>query len=217
MNLELTTRISGSNARAQFITVEQEPKYDTSAKKYITLTVESKAFSLQELALAVRKLIRTAQEKKYPAVSLVFSELRALVNENVATNEELLDTVAYNSMLASYCFETYKSSKSSTLELLQIVGDFSVNEKSVAKNALVIAQATNYARTLANTPACDMTPLVLAREARKLSESYKDVSCKVLAQNEYEKLGMGLFAAVGRGSEHESQFIVLEYNGGKKI
>ncbi|MFA6038591.1 MAG: leucyl aminopeptidase, partial [Legionellales bacterium] len=42
------------------------------------------------------------------------------------------------------------------------------------------------------------------------------VKCTVLGEKEMAKLGMGAILAVGRGSENESQLIVLEYNGGKK-
>jgi leucyl aminopeptidase len=37
-----------------------------------------------------------------------------------------------------------------------------------------------------------------------------------LGEKEMEKLGMGAFLAVSKGSEQEGKLIVMEYNGGKK-
>ena len=38
----------------------------------------------------------------------------------------------------------------------------------------------------------------------------------VLGEDDMEKLGMGAFLAVSRGSEQEGRLIVIEYQGGKK-
>ena len=50
----------------------------------------------------------------------------------------------------------------------------------------------------------------------KWAKKHKSVKSTVLGEKAMEKLGMGALLAVGRGSENESQLIVLEYHGGKK-
>lgn len=72
-----------------------------------------------------------------------------------------------------------------------------------------VAAANHFARDLVNTPANDMTPSALARAARSL----KKVSVKVIGKKEAERLGMGAYLSVARGSMEPPRFIVLTYRG----
>jgi len=56
-----------------------------------------------------------------------------------------------------------------------------------------------------------MTPTYLANEALQLAKANKNIKTKVLSEAEIEKLGMGCLLAVGRGSKHETKFIIVEY------
>jgi leucyl aminopeptidase len=71
------------------------------------------------------------------------------------------------------------------------------------------------AKEWANRPGNHATPTLLAQAARSLSRLPK-ISCQVLGPREVEKLGMGSFMAVARGSEQPLRFIVLQYNGAAK-
>jgi leucyl aminopeptidase len=79
---------------------------------------------------------------------------------------------------------------------------------AAATRGQVVGEGTNMARRLANRAANDVTPEVLAQEARAVAERH-DLRIDVLGPDEAAKLGMGLFLAVGRGSDNPPRLIVL--------
>ena len=78
-----------------------------------------------------------------------------------------------------------------------------------------LAAGVGLAREWANRPANHATPTLLAQAAQALADLPK-VQCKVLGPAEVEKLGMGAFMAVARGSHEPLRFIELRYQGGAK-
>ncbi|MGZ5180581.1 MAG: leucyl aminopeptidase [Ramlibacter sp.] len=74
------------------------------------------------------------------------------------------------------------------------------------------AVGIEFARELGNLPPNLATPTRLGEEAKKLAKA-QGFRCEVLGPKEVEKLGMGSFMAVARGSEEPLRFIVLQYRG----
>jgi leucyl aminopeptidase len=87
--------------------------------------------------------------------------------------------------------------------------------KAAAARALAIAEGVSLARDLGNLPANVCTPSHLAAEARGLAKSH-GLRCEILERKELEKLGMGAFLAVARGSHEPAKLIVLQHRGAKK-
>ncbi|MBK9035038.1 MAG: leucyl aminopeptidase [Myxococcales bacterium] len=79
-----------------------------------------------------------------------------------------------------------------------------------------IARAVCKARDLVNEPAGYMTPTQLAAEATEIANRHPQLSVTVLSAKKCDELGMGMFLAVGRGSEQESKLIHLVYKPAKK-
>ncbi|MDD3354263.1 leucyl aminopeptidase [Zoogloea sp.] len=77
-----------------------------------------------------------------------------------------------------------------------------------------IAEGMALAKTLGNLPGNVCTPGYLATAAKKLAREHK-IKVEVLERTDIEKLGMGSFLAVARGSHEPPKFIVLHYKGGK--
>jgi leucyl aminopeptidase len=77
-----------------------------------------------------------------------------------------------------------------------------------AERGMVMGEGANLARGLANRSANDVSPEVLAGEARAIAERY-GLSIDVLGPEKAAELGMGMFLAVGRGSDNPPQMIVL--------
>jgi leucyl aminopeptidase len=80
----------------------------------------------------------------------------------------------------------------------------------------VIARAVSGARDLINEPAGHMTPVELASEAESIVKKHANLSITVLGPDECRELGMGMFLAVGQGSEQEPRFIHITYKPSKK-
>jgi leucyl aminopeptidase len=77
-----------------------------------------------------------------------------------------------------------------------------------AKRGIVIAEGANTARALSNRSANDVSPAVLAEEARVLAERHS-LAIDVLGPERATELGMGMFMAVGQGSDNPPQMIVI--------
>jgi|JI6StandDraft_1071083.scaffolds.fasta_scaffold08053_8 leucyl aminopeptidase len=79
-----------------------------------------------------------------------------------------------------------------------------------------IARAVARARDFINEPAGFMTPSQLAAEASEITKRHPQLSITVLGAKKCEELGMGMFLAVGKGSEQESKLIHMVYKPAKK-
>ncbi len=74
----------------------------------------------------------------------------------------------------------------------------------------VIARGVNFARDLVNGPGYAMHPPALGDEAVKLGQRV-GLKVTVLDMAQLIEQGFGGILAVGKGSEHEPRFIVMEY------
>ena len=80
-----------------------------------------------------------------------------------------------------------------------------------------IAQAVNHARDLINEPAATVTPVALASDAQAIAKKHKGtLTVTVLDAKKCQELGMGMFLAVGKGSDQEPRFIHMTYKPAKK-
>jgi len=80
-----------------------------------------------------------------------------------------------------------------------------------------IATAVNHARDLINEPAAVVTPTALASDAQAIAKRHKgSVTVTILDAKKCAELGMGMFLAVGQGSDQESKFIHMIYKPAKK-
>lgn len=131
---------------------------------------------------------------------------------------EYAQAIVEGALLASYRFEDFKlpaSRRKNALKELQLVTTAShfVAVKKAAFVGQILAESTNYTRSIGNQPPNELTPAALADEAKALA---KDVRLKVTILDE-KKLKAGKFGgilAVGQGSAAAPRLIVLEYWGG---
>ncbi len=87
-------------------------------------------------------------------------------------------------------------------------------QQGLARGRAVAAGVT-LAKELANRPGNHCTPTVLAEQARRLGKAH-GIKVEVLDRKALEKLGMGAFLAVTRGSHEAPRFIVAHYRGAAK-
>ncbi|MEW6414899.1 MAG: leucyl aminopeptidase [Pseudomonadota bacterium] len=122
---------------------------------------------------------------------------------------------------ALYRFERMKSKPQEARRPLKRItfavsrrGELKAGETGLAQG-LAIAHGIKLAKDLGNTPSNVCTPDYLASEAKQLAQTY-GFGCEVLDQAACEKLGMGAFLSVGKGSDKPPRFIVLKHEGGDK-
>jgi leucyl aminopeptidase len=81
-----------------------------------------------------------------------------------------------------------------------------------AERGRIIGEGANMARRLANRSANDVTPQVLADEARAIAEAH-GLWIDVVDEKRAAELGMGMFLAVGQGSDSPPRMIVMRSGG----
>jgi leucyl aminopeptidase len=79
---------------------------------------------------------------------------------------------------------------------------------AAAERGRIIGEGANVARALSNRSANDVTPQVLADEARALAEA-NGLFFDVLDEKQAAEMGMGMFLAVGQGSDNPPRMIVM--------
>jgi leucyl aminopeptidase len=88
---------------------------------------------------------------------------------------------------------------------------------AAAVRGTTIASAVNHARNMINEPAAVVTPTALAAEAQTIAKKHKgSVTTTILDAKKCAELGMGMFLAVGQGSDQEPRFIHMTYKPAKK-
>jgi leucyl aminopeptidase len=97
--------------------------------------------------------------------------------------------------------------------ILIATGANAASAKRAAERGLIIGEGANHARSLSNRSANDVTPEVLAEEARAVAKEH-GLWIDVIEPDRARKLGMGMFLAVGQGSDNPPRMIVMR--SGKK-
>lgn len=87
--------------------------------------------------------------------------------------------------------------------------------KTAVENGAAIVEGMALAKDLANHPGNVCTPTYIADEAKKVAKDYADIKLKVLEEKDMEKLGMGSFLSVSKGSDEPGKMVILEYTGAK--
>lgn len=117
---------------------------------------------------------------------------------------------------AIYCFDEYKTDEGNpkpSLESLDLWMNDPPNEQRILLSTAV-AHGVAFAKDLANQPGNVCTPTYLAKQARALKKRFSDFDVDILDEAEMEKLGMGAFLAVSKGSDQPGKLIIMHYRGG---
>lgn len=149
------------------------------------------------------------------------SYLRDLGMKKIALSTTLLSDIGRSpvdfvegGILGTYTFGRYKSEKDA-----KEIGKMTILSRPTKElgNRLrwmfTVTDGVRFSRDLINTPSNDMTPTRLAKVAASLKG--RRLSVRTLDRREAQKLGMGAYLAVARGSHEPPRFIVLHYRGGK--
>ena len=99
----------------------------------------------------------------------------------------------------------------SKLEILVLCGESDGLAEAVER-ALQIAEWTNRARDLVNSPANEATPEHLAARAAEIASSSEHLEADALGPDEIDEHGMGAFAAVAQASHNPPRLIVMRYD-----
>ncbi len=132
--------------------------------------------------------------------------------------EECAQAIAEGTVLGLYTFGRHKKPPEDEVELKELtLVEFDESrvealQRGVARG-MVMAEAANFARDLANEPANVLTPTEMAERAQALA---RETGLEFAAYDRpwMEEQGMGAFLGVAKGSQQPPKFIVLRYHGG---
>ncbi len=117
-------------------------------------------------------------------------------------------------LLGLYAYNRYKEEKNDkVISSMRILSKPSKELSGELDWIKTVTAAVCFVRDLVNTPANDMTPTHLAKTALSLKQRH--LSIKVLEKKDAQRLGMGSYLSVAKGSDEPPKFIVLEYRGAK--
>lgn len=125
---------------------------------------------------------------------------------------ECAQAVAEGFGLASYQFQRYKKKDKNRREIKKITL-ISPSRKYLPEIAEgrsrgeLLADGIFLARDLINTPAKDMTPLAMAREAKSL----KGIRTRIFNESQIRRMKMGAYLGVAQGSINPPAFIEMHY------
>ena len=87
--------------------------------------------------------------------------------------------------------------------------------KQAAKTGYAIGEGVNTAKYLGDLPANHCTPKIIEKKVKAMTKDFPKLKIKTFNEQQMQKMGMGSFLSVSRGSEEPARMMVIEYKGGK--
>ncbi|MFL2980164.1 MAG: leucyl aminopeptidase [Methylophilaceae bacterium] len=192
--------VHGANKYSRIILLRVGVHADLSPKEFfkgiVNVSNELKKINFTKVIFPINQFVNKLIRVKATIEYLV----RALVDNGYEINS----------------LKTQNKSKAADFQVFLQTNKSSLKEtKQGLKNGQAIAKGVNLTKDLGNLPPNICTPTYLASEAKKLAREYK-MKVTVLDQKQIEKLKMGSFLAVAKGSREAPKFIVLEHKKGPK-
>ena len=139
------------------------------------------------------------------------------INNKTQNSDNFIISAFEGFLLGRYVFDKYKSGSKNENEITNILIISKIKEdqiRSIIEKAIITSRAEMKARNLVNEPANTLSPSELSQYAQKLSR--KSIQCKILDEDDCQKLGMNAFLGVGKGSVQPSKLIHLSYKPKKE-
>ncbi len=125
-----------------------------------------------------------------------------------------LGAVTEGLVLGAFRFDRHKSNQSTIPNTkVRLVAKRATSQmRQCVKDAVIVAEAANLARTLSHEPPNVINTVTLVTRVRKLARE-TGLKCTVYDEKQLAKMKAGAILAVGAASQTPSRIIVLEYPG----
>ncbi|MBD3274112.1 MAG: leucyl aminopeptidase [Candidatus Marinimicrobia bacterium] len=199
----------GESGQTEFV----HPGQDIPVKRLLLIGLGKRdKFTIDKARHAGGTAVREAQKRRLSEFAVELFGKTAL-NESTG---EIGQAVAEGLVLGSYQFTEYKTQDRDKIFTSRKA--FVLSEEDIKKHielGVNLGSSGAFVRDLATHPSNIMTPTRLAEEAEQIAK-VGGFKCRIYNRDEFEKMGMGAFSGVAKGTEEPPKFILLEYNGGKK-
>lgn len=187
------------------------------AKKIILLGLgKEEHFKEDTIRRLTAKAVKEAEKTNASTVGIIPIGL----DRNIAA-ETVGQCIMEGAKLALYKFNKYKTtdknSKENSIKKVYLLNEeISINERleKGIKIGEKLANGTMIARDLVNEPSNVVTPTAMANKAMEIANNH-GLEISILDREDMEKLGMGSFLGVTKGSEEPPKLIAIKYFGNK--
>ncbi len=192
--------------------VVQQPQNLKLIKLYIFKLKKYKEYSVRDFQILgghLQSIIKFYKEDK----AIIYPD--GIISSKVSFMNSIGEMML-GIKLSSYEFNKYHTKKNLTKKKNSKIKIHSAQYNRILKNiekVEAIAAGVKLTRDLVTEPPNFMTPPKIAENAKSLEALGVDV--KILGEKEMKKLGMGSLLGVGQGSIHESQLVIMKWNGSK--
>jgi leucyl aminopeptidase len=163
------------------------------ARKILILGLGKKSeFNPNKLREATSKAIKKAMAMEAKTVTFDFNNI----------DFDYSEQFTYGALIADYSFDKYKTKKDKKIDVVYVKAT-----KEIVERSEKVCQAMKLTRDLANEPAQYSTPTKLAEVAQSFG-----LETKVYEKEDCEKMGMGAYLAVAKGSSQPPKFIHIKYS-----
>ena len=137
-----------------------------------------------------------------------------LVAKEFSTDDNLIQ-IGFGATLNTYKFDKYKTKKKTKKQIneVKIISNNATKLKNKLKNKNSVAEGIFLARDLVNEPSNVLNPEAYAKRIKELSKF--GLKVEVLNEAKMKRLGMWSLLGVGRGSQYESQLVIIRWEGNK--
>lgn len=148
--------------------------------------------------------------KMTEAVAKAVKKLKQIKAKNAVFNfdgvNEYGKYAVIGAYIGDYSFDKYKTEKDHHIDE---IGFNNINEADV-KEGIIYGEAMTLSRNIANEPAEYATPTKLA----EIASSFDSLETKIYDREDINKMDMGAYLAVARGSAEPPKFIHMKYSNG---
>ena len=204
-------RLTGKKGENLLVTRGQGDVFAARAVLLVGVGAKDR-FDVTAMRRALAKAVGAA--RRFPTVATTFAHVFPAKQAADAV-QAAVEAIG----LGAYRFDRYKKpSGDPTLKQATVLVPSRWDAKAVkdaAKTGGVVVDAVCWARDLVNTPAGDLPPAAIAREARTMAKAV-GLTCKVWTEPQLKQGGFGGILGVGQGSANPPRMIELRYTGAGK-
>ena len=128
---------------------------------------------------------------------------------------DVAQAVAEGLTLGLYRFDRHRHPKEApkTISDARVLGTNAAALAEGARRGVILGEATNFCRDMANEPSNLLTPTEMAARAATMAKA-TGLEIQILEESDAQELGMGSFLGVAKGSHQPAKMIILRHRGG---
>ncbi len=154
------------------------------------------------------------RQKIYSEIAALKGEICVLIDTFQGDDyKEIVQDLSENILTKNYVIDKFKTKKEEKDKNFHYYGETKIYEN--VKKGYVLGESINACRDLVNTPYNYLNATDLANYSKEF-EKYENVTVEIISKEDIEKMNMGAYLGVNKGSSDEPKLIYIKYQGKEK-